>query len=132
MKTKLKKLLLIAIVGLVAGSLNGFAQIKTSGYKKISAADAGAVAAAEFAAKTQGEKDDAQIALQTVKTAESQTVAGTNYKFCIEVNRIAQSEEGEEAEEIKQFIQTMVFRNLKKEHELKSWQKTESGGGEDE
>lgn len=132
MKNKFGKLLLIAVVGLILNSSNAFAQIKTGGYKKIAATDAGAVAAAEFAAKTQGEKDSAEITLQSVKTAESQTVAGVNYKLCIEVSRAAaESEEGEEAEEIKQFVQTVVFRNLKKEHQLKSWQETESCGEEE-
>ena len=126
MKNKLRALLLTAVV-LIGISANAFTQIKTGGYKKIPASDAGAVAAAEYAAKTQAEKDNAEITLQTVKTAESQTVAGVNYKLCIEVYRV---DEGDDVE-IKQFVQTVVFRSLKKEYQLKSWEEAESCGEEE-
>ena len=100
----------------------GFAQIKTGGYKKIAVTDAEIGAAAKFAAQAQSEKDDAKITVQTIEKAESQTVAGTNYKLCVEVFRI---EAGDEVE-VRQFIQTLVFRSLKKEFTLKSWEEAES------
>jgi parvulin-like peptidyl-prolyl isomerase len=100
----------------------GFAQIKTGGYKKIAVTDAGVVAAANFAAQTQSEKDNAEITVQTIEKAESQTVAGTNFKLCIEVFRI---EAGDDVE-VRQFAQTLVFRSLKKEFTLKSWEETEN------
>ena len=91
-------------------------------YEKSS--DAGVVAAAEFAARTEGEKDGSEITVQSIEIAESQTVAGTNYKLCIEVFRI---EAGDDVE-VRQFIQTLVFRSLKKEYTLKSWEEAESCG----
>ena len=127
MKINLRNLFLIALIGIIGGAVNASAQIKTGGYKKIAATDAGAVAAAEFAAKAQGEKDSAEITLQAVKTAESQTVAGMNYKLCIEVYRVDQGDNVE----VKQFAQTVVFRNLKKEYQLKSWVEAEDCGEEE-
>ena len=102
----------------------GFAQPKTGGYKKIAVTDAGVVAAVDFAAQTQSEQDNAEINLQSIEKAETQTVAGTNYKLCIEVFRI---EAGDDVE-VRQFIQTLVFRSLKKEFTLKSWEEAESCG----
>ena len=111
-----------AVIG--ASAANNFAQIKTGGYKKIAVSDAGVVAAAEFAAQAQSEKDEAGITVQNVKTAERQTVAGTNYKLCIEVLRI----EADDDAEVQQFVQTVVFRSLKNEYTLKSWEEVEDCG----
>lgn len=122
MKTYWSTLLIFAVT--FAYALNNFAQAKTGSYRKIPNSDAAAIAAAEFAAQTQSEKDDAEIALQTIEKAESQTVAGTNYRLCIEVFRI---ETGDDAE-VRQFVQTIVFRNLKKQFALKSWETVEDCG----
>ena len=120
--------MLIAVFGLIVNSTNVPAQIKTGGYKKIAATDAGAIAAAEYAAKAKAEQDNAEITLQTVKNAERQTVAGTNYKLCIEIYR---TDEGDDVE-VKRFAQTVVFYSLKKQYELKSWTEVESCGEEEQ
>ncbi len=98
--------------------------MRTGGYKKVAANDAGVVAAAEFAAQTQSEKDGAEITLQSVETAKRQTVAGTNYKLCLEVFRV----EADDNVEVRQFVQTIVFLNLKKQYTLKSWESAEDCG----
>lgn len=123
MKNNLKIGLMLAALIFVSAADN-FAQIKTGGYKKLAVNDAGVVAAADFAAQTQAEKDSAEISLQSIEKAERQTVAGTNYKICVEVFRI---EAGDDVE-VRQFIQTVVFRNLKKQFTLKSWEETEDCG----
>ena len=125
MKNNLKMFSTLATLALsCAFAVNNFAQVKTGGYKKIAKTDAAVVAAAEFAAQSQSKNDDAEITVQSIEKAESQTVAGTNYKLCIEVFRI---EAGDDVE-IRQFIQTLVFRSLKKEYSLKSWEEAESCG----
>ncbi len=125
MKNTLKMFLTLAafaFIGVFAA--DNFSQVKTGGYKKVSKTDAGVVAAADFAAQTQSEKDGAEITLQSIEKAERQTVAKTNYKLCIEVFRI---EAGDDVE-VRQFIQAVVFRSLKKEYTLKSWEEAESCG----
>lgn len=126
MKNSFKLLLMCAAFVFIgaATSANSFAQIKTGGYKKIAVTDAGVVAAAEFAAQAQSETDEAGITVQNIKTAERQTVAGTNYKLCVEVSRV----EADDDAEIQQFIQTVVFRSLKNEYTLKSWEEVEECG----
>lgn len=60
MKKHLKILLTLVVCALICAA-NIAAQIKPGSYKKIAADDAGALAAANFAAENQGEKDDAEI-----------------------------------------------------------------------
>ncbi len=117
-------MLMCAAFGAICGgvTMNAFAQVKVGGYKKVAVTDAGVVAAAEFAAQDQGEKDGAEITVQSIETAERQTVAGANYKLCVEVFRI---DEGDDVE-VRQFVQTVVFLNLKKQYTLKSWEEVES------
>lgn len=106
-----------------------FAQVKRpvlGGYKTISKTSADARAAAEFAVEAQSEKDNTTFRLETIEKAETQTVAGTNYRLCLQI--IIEDEEAEE--EVRAFYQVVVFRNLKKEFSLKSW--TESDCGEKE
>lgn len=123
MKNNLKTLMVIAAF-LLLGATNIPAQIKTGGYKKVAVTDAGAVAAAAFAAEAQGAADGAEISVQSIETAERQTVAGANYKLCVEVFRL---DDGTDVE-VRQFVQTVVFQNLKKQYTLKSWEEVEDCG----
>jgi hypothetical protein len=102
-----------------------FAQVKprVGGYKEISKTSAEVRAAAEYALEAQGEKDDAFYRLKAVEKAESQTVAGTNYRLCLQVI----IEDEETGEEIQEFYRAIVFRNLKKEFTLKSWTESDCG-----
>ncbi len=120
MKNYLKILTVIAAF-LLLGAGDVSAQIKTGGYKKIAATDAAAVAAAAFAAEAQGAADGAEISVQSIETAERQTVAGANYKLCVEVFRL---DDGTDVE-VRQFVQTVVFQSLKKQYTLKSWEEVE-------
>lgn len=101
---------------LISGAVfDAAAQKKVGGYKTISADDADARTAAEFAVQKQGEKQNAEIKLVSIQKAESQLVAGMNYRLCMEIST------GEEGEETTQWIKAVVYRNLKKEFSLTSW-----------
>jgi cystatin-C len=80
------------------------------GYKAASVSDEGVVAAAEFAVSKESETTEG-LALDEILKAESQVVAGTNYRLCLKVTL------GDESQE----VQAVVFRNLKGEHSLTSW-----------
>ena len=97
------------------------AQIKTGGYKKVAVSDAGVVAAANFAVTEQGEKQEATIEVASIERAERQTVAGANYRLCLEVN-IA---DGNSDEPVTQFINAVIFQSLKREYSLKSWEEVD-------
>jgi len=116
---------MFAALGIIFGAATaGFAQIKTGGYKKVPVSDAGVVAAADFAIEAQGEKANAGIELLSIEQAELQTVAGMNYKLCLEVNIT----DGSADEPYDQFVTAVVFYSLQKEYSLKSWTVTESCG----
>ncbi len=93
----------------------GFAQIRTGGYKKVSVSDAGVVAAAEFFADTYGAAEELEITVDEIIRAERQTVAGTNYKLCLQI--LAADPEEQVTE---QFVEVIVFRSLKNVFSIKS------------
>jgi hypothetical protein len=98
------------------------------GYKEVSTDDAQVQAAADFAVKAQGEKDEASIKLVSIEHAESQVVAGTNYRLCLKVE-VENKDDGTEAT---QEVQVVVFRNLQRVYSLTSWQAAECGGDKDD
>lgn len=94
---------------------------RAGGYKEIPSDNPEAVAAANFAVNEQGQKQGSSYSLVSIERAESQVVAGVNYRMCLKV------EAGDETQEVK----VVVYRNLKKEYSLTSWTE-ESCSGDDE
>ena len=105
-------LIVFALIGAVVVSAQ-----KTGGYREIGKADEGAAAAAEFAVKDQSEKKELTYKLVSVEKAETQVVAGINYRLCLKVSYQKQGEDAETTE----FVQVVVFRSLQKEYSLTSW-----------
>ena len=106
----------IAVVVALFGAVMVLAQ-KTGGYREIDKADEGAAAAAEFAVRDQSEKKELSYKLVSVEKAETQVVAGINYRLCLKVSYHKQ----EEDEDATEFVQVVVFRSLQKEFSLTSW-----------
>lgn len=96
---------------------------KVGGYKEISKSDAGARAAAEFAVEAQAKKKNATIELDDVLHAESQVVAGTNYRLCVKITTSGEKDEADVVITVK----VVVFRNLKRAYSLKSWAEEDCG-----
>jgi hypothetical protein len=97
---------------------------RTGGYKEISSDDAGAEAAANFAVEERGRKQETSFTLVSIERAESQVVAGINYRLCLKVS-------AEGADE-PQDVRTVVYRNLSKQYSLTSWEEADCGGGDAE
>ena len=110
----------IAAVFVLCGAVVGLAQ-KTGGYREIDKADEGATAAAEFAVKDQSEKKELSYKLVSVEKAETQVVAGINYRLCLKVSYQKQGED----EATTEFVQVVVFRSLQREYSLTSWTEEE-------
>ena len=111
---------LIAIVFALFGAVVVPAQ-KTGGYREIDKDDEGAAAAAEFAVKDQSEKKELTHKLVSIEKAETQVVAGINYRLCLKVSYQKQGEDAETSE----FVKVVVFRSLQKEYSLTSWTEEE-------
>jgi hypothetical protein len=85
-------------------------------------------AAAEFAVKEQGRKQENKINLLSVERAERQVVAGTNYRMCLKV----EIEDEEQNVDATQEVKVVVFRSLKNEYSLKSWDEADCSDNEDD
>ena len=94
----------------------GLAQ-RAGGYKEVAKDDAEALAAAEFAVKEQGEKQEMTYKLVSVEHAEQQVVAGINYRLCLKVGH---RKEGDDEDTVES-VRVVVYRNLQKAYSLTSW-----------
>jgi len=91
------------------------------GYKETATDSSEVQEAAEFAVKAEGEKQETQIKLVSVEHAESQVVAGVNYKLCLKV----EVEDKENNTDVTVDVQVVVYRNLQKAYSLTSWEQAD-------
>jgi cystatin-C len=127
MRKSLRLLIAVVALGVVCVCVAaGAARQRVGGYKEVAADDPEVAAAAKFAVGEQGRKQDAAIKLISVERAESQVVAGINYRLCLKV------EVGDEAQDVDvtQEVKAVVYRNLKKEYSLTTWEAAECGESE--
>jgi len=117
--------ILIALSVIVSSVAVGFAQ-RVGGYKEVAKDSPEVEAAAEFAVKEQGRKQEMTYKLVSIEHAESQTVAGINYRLCLKVGYHKEDDDVDTTE----FVRTVVYRNLQKEYSLTSW--AQENCGEDE
>jgi len=121
-----RKYALLILFALAVG-LNGIATSaqRLGGYREIDKADEGAATAAEFAVKAESEKKEMAYKLVSIEHAESQTVAGINYRLCLKVGYHKQDDDVDATE----FVRVVVYRNLQNQYSLTSW--TEENCGDD-
>lgn len=91
------------------------AQQTVGGYQEAPKADPATVAAANFAVTEQQQKQGGTITLVSIKRAETQLVAGINYRLCLKVK----------AEGKTQTVTAVVNKALNDKYSLTSW---ETGG----
>lgn len=128
MRNRSRAVLVVLALGLTFGcAITGLAQPRPNlgGYKEVPTDNPEVVAAAEFAVGEQGRKQESTIALVSIEKAESQVVAGVNYRLCMKVT--VGDEDGES-----QDVKALVFRSLQKEYSLKSWEEESCGGSDSE
>src|SRR5437667_7484657 len=97
---------------------------RTGGYREIDKTDEGATAAAEFAVKAESEKKEMTYKLVSLEHAESQVVAGINYRLCLKVGYHKQDDDVDTTE----FVRVVVYRNLQNQYSLTSWTEENCGG----
>jgi len=112
------------VLAIALGTIAASAQ-RLGGYREIDKSDEGAAAAAEFAVKAQSENKEMTYKLVSVEHAESQVVAGINYRLCLKVGYHKQDDDVDTTE----FVRVVVNRNLQNQHSLTSW--TEENCGSD-
>lgn len=123
MKNNLQKMFTIAAFCLIFGcAASIFGQIKTGGYKSISVENEGVLAAVDFAIAKKSEEMEVELSLQAIEKAEIQVVAGTNYRLCLQIYAPAKEEE---TDGVTLFIKTVIYKNLKGEYSITSWEDEE-------
>jgi len=116
--------IVLFVLAIALGTIGASAQ-RLGGYREIDKSDEGAAAAAEFAVKAESEAKEMTYKLVSVEHAESQVVAGTNYRLCLKVGYHKQDDDVDTTE----FVRVVVNRNLQNQHSLTSW--TEENCGSD-
>ena len=96
---------------------------RTGGYREIDKADEGAATAAEFAVKAESETKEMTYKLVSIEHAETQTVAGINYRLCLKVGYHKADDEAETTESVR----VVVYRNLQNQYSLTSWTEENCG-----
>jgi hypothetical protein len=125
MNRRIHNAVIFLLIGITLGSAGATAQ-KLGGYKEIDKSDEGATAAAEFAVKAESEKKETTYKIVSLEHAESQVVAGINYRLCLKVGYRKQDDDVDTTE----FVRVVVYRNLQNQYSLTSW--TEEDCGSDE
>jgi hypothetical protein len=114
MKRNLIVALIISALTIVLGSM-ALAQ-RTGGYREIDKSDEGAMAAAEFAVKEFSAKKEITYKLIEIEKAESQVVAGINYRLCLKIGYHKADDDVDATETIR----VVVYRNLQNQYSLTS------------
>jgi len=122
MNRKLYNLAMLLVIGIIFGCAAATAQ-RLGGYREIDKADEGAAAAAEFAVKAESEKKEMTYKLVSIEHAESQTVAGINYRLCLKVGYHKQDDDVDATE----FVRVVVYRSLQNQYSLTSWTQEDCG-----
>jgi len=122
MNRKLYNLAMLLVIGIIFGCAAATAQ-RLGGYREIDKADEGAAAAAEFAVKAESEKKEMTYKLVSIEHAESQTVAGINYRLCLKVCYHKQDDDVDATE----FVRVVVYRSLQNQYSLTSWTQEDCG-----
>src|SRR6266849_6813033 len=117
MKTNLRGAIILVALSVIFGSVTASLAQRTGGYKEVAKDDAGVMAAAEFAVKEQGTKQEMTYKLVSIEHAEQQVVAGINYRLCLKVGYHKQDDDVDTTE----FVRAVVYQNLKREYSLTSW-----------
>lgn len=125
MNRKSYKLATLLVIGIAFACATATAQ-RLGGYREIDKADEGAATAAEFAVKAESEKKEMTYKLVLIEHAESQVVAGINYRLCLKVGYHKQDDDVDTTE----FVRVVVNRSLQNEYSLTSW--TEENCGSDD
>lgn len=114
----LKVFLMCAVFSAVfIGAANVSAQKAVGGYKTVPVTDAAVVEAADVVvAAHNAEEEEIIYKLVAVKSAERQTVQGTNFRLCLQI--VA---EDAQFDTDFQYVRAIIFRTLGGDFDLKSW-----------
>jgi hypothetical protein len=122
MRKGFRAALVLMALGVVFGSVAAAGARRqgpaVGGYKEVATNAPEVVSAARFAVTAQARKQETEIKLLSVEAAERQTVAGVNYRLCLKVEEA----DTENNVDVTETVRVVVFRSLKNDYTLRSWQ----------
>ena len=120
MKNNLRIFFTMTVFCLAFGcAVTALGQPKMGGYRSVSVSDAGVTQVADFAVEKKAAEMEEELTLEGIIKAETQTVAGINYRLCLQLYVPAKEEE---TDGVQLFIKTVIYRNLKDEYSITSWE----------
>src|SRR5215204_4003996 len=118
MKRVLLAALVLVMLWAAAPSATAQEMPVVGGYGERPTSDTGVAAAAAFAVRERGRRTGRRVTLVAVRRAETQVVAGLNYRLLLSVR------EGRAARD----VTAVVYQNLRQRLSLKSWEPAAGGG----
>jgi hypothetical protein len=119
MKNYLRAVIVVAAINLTFSNMSqSLAQQPpmVGGYQAANKSDPNVVSAAKFAVNKERVKHGGRVSLISIERAETQVVAGINYRLCLRVKQNGKT----------QNVATVVYQNLQQRYSLSSWQKVAS------
>src|SRR5215204_3504310 len=117
MKRALLLVLAFLILGASASAVSAQDAPVAGGYSERPAKDPGVAAAAAFAVRERGRQTGRRVTLLSIRRAETQVVAGLNYRLLLNVK------EGRETRN----VTAVVYQNLSRRLSLTSWEPAPAG-----
>ena len=119
---------MIAAICAVFGCVSAFAQSddEAGGYVKASVNDAKVKAAANYAITVKAKEMKETLRLQSIKRAETQVVAGMNYRVCMVIyvpSKQAQTDG------VTLYIDATIYQNLQGQYKITAWDDSEDNCG---
>jgi hypothetical protein len=102
------------------------------GYSKVATNNPAVAAAADFAVSEQKRRQNGPLSLTEIKRAERQSVAGTNYRLCLNVKAGDEDDAGVEAWDVEAVVFEKLPRAPGNKYKLTSWVKKDCGGSDSE
>ncbi len=128
MRSILSTTAVIAAIAAILLCVSAATAQKTGGYKDLPKTDSDAAAAAAFAVSTQAEKTNTKIECVSVQKAESQVVAGRNFRLCLKVTTSGEKVDADATIT----VQVVVYQNLQRVYKLTSWEEDDCGDDDDD
>src|SRR4051812_30017480 len=97
------------------------------GYSKVATDKPEVVSAAEFAVSARKEQEGGPRSLVSIERAEQQSVAGTNYRLCLQVKAADEDDAGVEAQDIEVVVFEKLPRAPGNKYKLTSWKEKDCG-----
>lgn len=129
MRNFLQAAVLLAALGVAFGATRaGAVGQMVGGYKEAPTNNAQVVAAARFAVREQAQKQQTNMKLVSIHSAERQTVQGANYRLCL----VVEIEDQENNVVVDQGVRAQVYQNLRGQLSLTKWAEDNCNEEEDE